>query len=225
MAGSRAKLAYAARLSVEELIRVSKRPTFDTFTFRENILSKADAEVCWRRLKEWLRRKYPALKAIGVWQRQKRGCWHIHVVFDRPLDVTEVRKKAMECGFGPMLNMRYVGLVDGFRGWSAAKVANYITRYITRDLEEGDKGVRVVEYMGDSRKCTVRFGWAKGLARLWRYGRQVWSDIYGVERPSWENYWFVIRLGWEACGEEERSALLQQCDGVARWHDPERYPF
>lgn len=229
MANSRAKLAYAVCLGVAEIVRTSKAPTFDTFTFAENVTDKLEASKRWRRLKARLKRHYPGLRAVGVWQRQKRGAWHFHCVFDRRLDVLQVRPWAMACGFGNQLNMRAIGDLPGMRqGWSPERVARYLTRYITREVDsEADAGARLADYCGDARRATVTFRWANGIGKLWRLGRGAWQEIFGGHgtQPRFEEFWFVVRLGWETLSAEEQGLMLLDSHEVAEWFNPERYPF
>jgi len=227
----RHRLRYAVQLAVEELVRTSSVCTFDTFTFAENVQDKKEAGKRWLRLKARLKRHYPGLRGVGVWQRQKRGAWHLHYVFDRMLDIHNVRPWGLACGFGPFLNMRQVGTLPGFReGWTFQRVGRYMARYLERDLVDGrDKGVRVVDYCGDSRKATTAFRFVNGLGRLWRAGRQVWADMIadGIydRQPDFNDMWFVVRLGWETFSEDERLRMLENSDAVAQWWSPERYPF
>lgn len=244
------KLCYAVRLGLEELLRKRNGVAiFATFTFRENIEDKGEAQKRWRRLKERLRRwegpeqfkvgnayyntcgKPDPLKGIGVWQRQKRGAWHLHMVFNQFIPIDELRADAVACGFGPMLNLRYVETKNqkGFM-WNPRKVLSYMLRYVTRDIasDERDKGVRVVEYFGQGvRVATTSFGWARGFAELYRAGRGAWSDIFAdVGQPTLDDYWFIIRLGWEVIDSGRRAKLIELSDAVARWWDPERFaPF
>lgn len=233
MANHRGKLSFAIALGVSEICRTSKHPTFDTFTFAENVTEKAEAMRRWRRLKARLKRRYSGLRGVGVWQRQGRGAWHLHYVFDRRLDVVQVREWALACGFGSQLNMRSVGDIPGYRqGWSPERVARYLCRYVTRDIDATDKSVRVSDYCGDSRKATVAFRWAGGIGQLYRLGRAWWSEIYGgdpFDRPCAEQrseaFWLLVRMGWQGLTEPERQKLLAESDAVASWFDPERYPF
>lgn len=229
VADHRAKLSYAVALGVQEIVRTSKAPTFDTFTFADNVTDKLEASKRWRRLKARLKRHYPGLRAVGVWQRQHRGAWHFHCVFDRRLDVVSVRAWAVECGFGNQLNMRAIGDLPGMKqGWGPERVARYLVRYITRDVSEGDSGVRLADYCGDSRRATTAFRWGGGIARLWRLGRQAWAELFDVHDgtgPTFEEFWFVVRLGWESLTGDEQRQCLHDSDGVAMWLNPERYPF
>jgi hypothetical protein len=242
LADHRAKLAFSVALGVQEIVRTSEAPTFDTFTFAENITDKLEASARWRRLKARLKRRYPGLRAVGVWQRQRRGAWHFHCVFDRRLDVVWTRGAAIACGFGSQLNMRAIGDCPGMRqGWSPKRVAQYLTRYITRDVTEGDAGVRLADYCGDCRKATTGFRWQGGLSRLyrlgcrWMFGRELdFPDgekprLWNAERQCWESwgdaFWVLVRLGWETLIDEEKRKAVEDSDAVAMWLDPDRYPF
>ena len=243
VADHRAKLSFAVCLGVLEIVRTSKAPTFDTFTFAENVVDKPEAYKRWRRLKARLKRRYPGLRAVGVWQRQRRGAWHFHCVFDRRLDVVWTRASAIECGFGPQLNMRAIGDLPGMKqGWSPKRVSQYLTRYITRDATEGeDAGTRLSDYCGDCRKATTAFRWGGGLSRLYRLGckalfgqeqefpgpgkPRVWNTA-GQCWESWEDaFWVLVRLGWHTFTLEEKQKAIDDSDAVAMWLDPDRYPF
>lgn len=220
---------------------------FATFTFRENITDKKEAAWRWRKLKERIRRMMPethvetkaqalslpfdkpAVMGIGVWQRQKRGAWHLHMAFNQWLDVELLRHHAVKSGFGPMLNLRYIEGSNrkGF-SWNPRRVVQYMMRYIGRDIgTDQDKGVRVVEYFGNGvRQATTSFGWVGGFARLYRAGRQAWSDIFADDgQPTLDDYWFIIRLGWECSTVESRARAIAESDAVAAWWNPTAYPF
>lgn len=233
MADRRTKLAYAVGLAVKEIIRTQRGGAyFNTFTFEENIQDKAEAETRWRRFKARLLRRWPELRGVGVWQRQRRGAWHLHLVCDRFLPVVALRAWAVECGFGKMMKFR---LIEGtgrraYGGdvWSAKRVADYLVRYIVRDFglnEHDDSGARVVCYIGGSRACTVSFAWVKGFAQIYRRGRALWSECFPGRQPTFDDYWFIIRLGWEDFTEDEQRAAVLGSDSVCKWWLPERVPW
>lgn len=215
------KLSYAVQLSVAELCRLSKSPVLATLTFAENVVDRVEAEKRYRRLKERLRRRFLSLNAVGVWQRQARGAWHLHLVLDRCIAIEWLRPQAVACGFGTFINLRRIGAA-GFRQLGPDRVARYISRYVSRDLPEGDKGARLVAYIGNARRCTVRFGWANGVSKLWRAGRGIFFELFG-HTPDFDSYWFVVRLGWETFSSDEKDLMLQS-RGVRSWWDPDRYP-
>lgn len=221
-----AKLAFAVSLCVEELCRESETPVFCTLTFADNVTEKAEAEIRWGRLRERLRRHCPNLKGVGVWQRQSRGAWHLHVVLDRQISIEWLRPAALASGFGSFVNLRFVKAFDGFRDMGGPrKVARYIARYVTRD-ERGieDKGVRIVCFINrEARIASTRFGWAAGVSKLWRFGRAEFYSIFG-HAPSGAEYNLCVRLGWELLDNDEKKRLVETSTSVRRWASPELYP-
>jgi len=219
------KLAYAVQLSVEELCRTSANPTFGTFTFQDNVEDKGEAEIRFSRLRERLRRAKPTLRFVGVWQRQERGAWHVHLVIDRQLDITWLRPIAIECGFGSFINLRRIKPTPGFRDMGGGrKVAQYISRYVTRDERRPeDKGVRLVCWMGGAKVCNQRFAWANGLQALWRRGRGLFYEMFEyIPEPA--EWWIVVRMGWELMTGEEQERAVSQSLAIRRWWDPEHWP-
>lgn len=228
----RAKLIYLVQWCIQEVVRLGIRdgylPIMATLGFHENITSKAEAERRWANLRARLRRHIPDLRGVGVWQRQERGCWHLHIVFDREISVDWLRTVALACAFGPQMKLRWIqGARPGFRDMGGAvRAARYITRYITRDERgEEDKGVRVVCFVNpnESRSGSTRFGWASGMSQVYRIGRGEYLNIFG-ELPSRHDYDLICRLGWELMEPDRQQILYENCGGVRRWLDPEKYP-
>jgi hypothetical protein len=225
MASHGLKLRHAVEFSIRELCRHSKCPVFLTLTFKDNVTDKADAEKRWSRLRERLRRKYPDLSGVGVWQRQSRGAWHLHAIISQPMPVDWLRPAAVECGFGAFVDLKFVNQRDGFRGMGGPeKCARYMARYVTREWrDDRDKSARLVCYIGDGRSSSVRFSWVRGLHQLWRIGRAQWWDIFGAT-PKHGEWMFVVRLGWECLDEYEQEVLLQSSRAVRQWWNPEEFP-
>lgn len=228
----RGKLIFVVQWCIQEVVRLGLAsgflPIFATLSFHENITSKAEAERRWANLRARLRRQCPDLRGVGVWQRQERGAWHLHMVFDREISVDWLRLSAVSCGFGPQMKLRWIqGARPGFRDMGGAvRTARYITRYITRDERgEEDKGVRVVCFVKpkESRSANTHFGWASGMSQVYRIGRGEYLNIFG-ELPRRENYDLVCRLGWELIEPERQEILYNASSGVRRWLDPSRYP-
>lgn len=230
MGNTKGKLAFCVSLAVADILRHSDGvPIFATFTFHENLTEKEEAQARWRKLKERIRRVWPHLIGVGVWQRQKRGAWHLHYVFNRYLPIGHLREMALQCGFGPMLNLHLIERHSSSNvTWSHRRVIQYLTRYVTRTFDETDSGVRVVDYHGPhARLATVRFNWARGFGQLYRKGRQMWSELFASDFgvPKWDQYWFIIRLGWEAMTTQEQERILCESDAVCKWWNPEAHPF
>lgn len=231
----RFKLAYAVCLAIEEICRTTHLPdrSFITLTMKD-CPTEQEAHRRWRCVIERLRRQFPGVRIVGVWQRQKRGAWHVHFVIDRRLDCVWFRALVVECGFGPQTKHKLIeekpvhfSFHDATMG--ARQVARYITRYITQEFGELRPGSRLVTYVGP-RPATTSFNWAGGFGRLWRKGREVWDAMFQDRLtddavPGWDQYWVVIRLGWESMTVEERGRMLETSDAVAKWWNPANYPF
>ena len=227
-----ARTAFAVQLAIEYLAREFTRCTFCTFTFHENITVKREAAERWEPLKKRLKRKFKSLMGVGVWQRQKRGAWHLHMVMSQRVAIEWLRAAAMDCGFGSFINIKYVDSSDKARVHNfkdakivgAKDVASYITRYLWRARDSKDKGVRLTEYLGKCRISTVRFSWVGGMSRVWRAGVAAWVELWGCE-PSFEGWENVISLGWGSLGRDEREKLMRESRKVFEWQHPERFPF
>jgi len=224
---NRVKTANALGVGISEVCRRFPRPVLLTLTFQENVTEISQARRCFTRLKQ--RMVYRArvlglrdgLMGCGVWQTQSRGAWHIHVVINHPIPIDWLRPAALACGFGPFVDLQRIGNHKGFRdGQSPRDVARYLARYIGRDLEgQHTKGVRLVEYFGGARAASVRFTWARGLGRLYRVGRGIWSEVWSGwdNRPTKDDFWFIVRLGWAEICQAERDLLLETSSAVRHW--------
>jgi len=169
---SRPKSAYLVEVAVKWLVLRSPSPVFATFTFKENVTDLAEAKRRWRPLADLLRRK--GLKAVGAWQRQKRGAWHCHLALSGHFPIAVLRLFAVERGWGTFLNLRPITSA------TLEKDARYIARYVTRDNEGADWGDCLTIYVGrGARVGTVRFNWAGGLAGVYRCGCMLYKDLHG----------------------------------------------
>jgi len=210
------------RLAAEHLCKTEA--VFVTFTFKDNLTDKKEAATRWRRLKERLRRAYPDMCGVGVWQRQKRGAWHLHMIFDRCwLSVGDLRSDAVDCGFGTFVDVKKIsrGGVNGFRPLEPSQVGRYLVRYMIRDARaQEEKGVRLSEYFGDAGVSTTTFSWADGLARVWRAGCEMWVTVHGM-LPRFTDFESVLDYGWHSCSEVDRYRLYSSFVSVrSRWKYP-----
>lgn len=232
MRSTRRKTAHIVETTVKELVRKAgqRHPILCTLTFAENLTDKAEARKRWKRLRERLVREWPDLKGCGVWQRQARGAWHLHLILNHSVAVQTLRDLATSCGWGLQMRLDYIGGREGFRGKSVASVCRYVTRYITRDLDEEDGGEHLTVWLNT--KCgTTDFHWHGGLATLRRKGLDFVAGMDGDDRDfcgwdrnriastiPWET---LVRLGWEVISQDERAFLCATDTGVFRWaHGP-----
>lgn len=221
------KLSFAVQFSISELCKRSPNPVLLTLTFHDNVTAKSEAETRFARLRERLRRIYPTLLGVGVWQRQTRGAWHLHLVLDRQIPVDWLRPAAVACGFGSFVNLKHIKPTNGFRdAGGVERVSRYVSRYVTRGFRSEEDGkARLVCYIRPkaSRMCTCRFTWGGGLHKLFRAGRGNFYEIFGY-LPTRDDWVLVVRLGWEMLDTVEQDKLLQESRAVRQWFLPDRYP-
>jgi hypothetical protein len=217
---SRKKTGYLVGIAAEELRRTVKsgQLCFITLTFEENVQEKSEAMKRWHRLAERLRRRYPRLRGVGVWQRQQRGAWHLHLLVNTGYVPLEwFRPAAVACGFGRIMKLEIVGYMPGFReDRSLRSAVAYMVRYVTRDLEVED-GVAVVTYFGGARCGSVKFSWNGGLNFLYRRGCGEWVGMETGEPVRGLPFWFLVRVGWESLSVREQDELLCRDVSVMRW--------
>ena len=220
MSSPRYKTAFALECSIRELCRKNPLAISGSATFSENLTDIAEAHRRWRNLLGRIRRRIPKVALCGVWERQKRGAWHVHYVASHFIDVNWLRQAAIECGFGPQMKLQPVNLMNGFKSGSGVNSAvAYCCKYLKKDLEYGEGNDRLVFYHGGSRSASTRFRWAHGMAKMWRLGRDIYSEVYGPcsRRQLHKATGFIMRLGFEMLSEDERWALLETSDVVRRW--------
>lgn len=225
----RNKCAFVVRESVIALVKKSlvdgDHPIFMTLTFKENVTDKAEARVRWRAFRERLKRKFPTVRAVGCWQRQRRGAWHLHLVCSCVLGVHAVRSMALATGWGTFVDLKLIQGISEARGYrsgvstaTAVGVANYITRYITRDLDTAEQGEHLTVYV-EAKVGTQAFQWVRGMARLVRLGRSYVRDCvaqavidgtvkFGAAALSDLTRGELARLGWETLDGDQQRVLL-----------------
>jgi hypothetical protein len=182
--------AMASRWGLERL-------GFLTLTFAEHITDPKEAQ---RRLNSLssnvLRERYPD-GFIRVYERQKSGRIHYHLLVVLPHDVrtgadfeafsegdyrtasTYLRKEwsfwrktAKTYGFGRTELMPVRSTEEG--------IGRYVGKYIGKhhaSRKEEDKGVRLVEYSRGGRIATTRFGWSTENAAQWRAKVRLFAQI------------------------------------------------
>lgn len=126
-----------------------------TLTYRAN---QTDLALCRKHFAAWLRKMRKALPGFrGVWgfERQERGSWHVHVACDRLPRLMQFRgTKVVSWRVGTALWRDVVGVNNGMcfvggkggrfnRYRSPAKIAGYVSKYLTKDHENGEFGARM----------------------------------------------------------------------------------
>lgn len=121
-----------------------------TLTYRDN---QTDRELCKRHFKEWVRRMKRALggqfRYCAAFERQDRGAMHVHLATHKlPKHVEHRGVKIEAWKLGTKVWRSIVGDDNGlcfvggkkrgkrYRKWSLARMAAYVSKYITKDFED-----------------------------------------------------------------------------------------
>jgi hypothetical protein len=163
-----------------------------TATFHENITDKAEAQRRLKPIADYLLRRGVVL--LVIWQQQKRGAWHAHILVNRYVDIVGLRQFAVARGWGNQINIVRVG-----EGRSVENTINYLCRYLTRDFcGQIPLRVRLVGGSKENSVGTVKFSWVEGLSRAWRVGAELWSAAYKwaprTESERAEAFYFGLKV-------------------------------
>jgi hypothetical protein len=115
------------------------RTSFLTLTFKENItdlnIARYEFQKFVKRLNYYLyKTKKSKIKYISVPERQERGAWHFHILlFDVPYILNEDVAKIWSNGFVKINQVKFDNMMEVFR---------YISKYITKQFNEGQKHLR-----------------------------------------------------------------------------------
>lgn len=219
---SRLRTSFALEFSIRELVRRNPYSISGSFTFRENLTDLGEAHRRMRNLLARISRTIPGLQMCGVWEKQSRGAWHCHWVASHPVDVTWLREAAVECGFGPQMRLQPIEQRNGFRSRGVDSAVAYCCKYLAKDLAQSDipAGARLVFYHGAmTRRASCRFAWSRGMSRLYRLGRQCYSEVFGVLQPHEvrSRLGLIMRLGWEQITGEERWQMVSSSEVIRNW--------
>lgn len=213
------KTLEVARVTLEGFFRRHSDVFFWTFTepgrkADEPFWTKHEAEDHFKPFRDSLRRK--GIAHVVVWERQKRGAWHPHVLVNRYLDVNLVRPFMVDRGWGKIMKVIRCSRVsvtsyDGQGGVKTSQtmpgargIVSYLTKYLTKSLHftEGCANKKVFGVDRGSRRGTVNFKWHPSVrAGAWLYasGLALFLALNG-ELPRWKDTSYVIRLGVEDTG-------------------------
>lgn len=129
-----------SKACVYDIARSNKWDWFVTFTFDGQKVERYDYDACVKALSKWLNngryRKAPEMKYIVVPEQHKDGAWHFHGLL-ADCDGLTFR----DSGIIDESGRRVYNLLDYKLGFSTAtrvqasqKAANYICKYVTKDL-------------------------------------------------------------------------------------------
>ena len=150
--------ANRAKSKVRRLCKVMGADCMLTLTYRENVTDLVKAK---RHLKEFVRRvtrTIPGFRAVCAFERQERGAWHVHMACEC-VPASLVRDGVKLKSFNVLraiwrsVTAESGGNVDvsqgGYKKRSPARIASYLSKYLMKAFEEGDKGSNRWTRFGD----------------------------------------------------------------------------
>lgn len=142
--------ARSAKSRVRRLCKSLGADTLLTLTYRACVTDLAE---CKRDLKEWVRRVrrvLPDFRAVAAFERQTRGAWHVHLATVR-LPASLQNRDGVKVKSFPLL-LSIWRSVTGDKGGSfnarsrkrnsqrsPARIASYLSKYIIKAFNEGEK--------------------------------------------------------------------------------------
>jgi hypothetical protein len=156
--------ARRAKTNVRHACKAINADTLLTLTYRAN---QGDLLLTKSHLKEFARRMYrvhPTFVAVAGFERQKRGAWHVHlatVSLPNALQRNGVRIRSYDLIRSIWRSV--VGSLDGNidvakrkrnSQRSPARIASYLSKYITKAFQEGEKHSNRWTKFGDVPKAS-----------------------------------------------------------------------
>lgn len=205
VAYTKVKTRYVAELSIDRFLAENSSVWFLTFTEPGRVdgvllWNKTEAELHLKPFLDYLRRR--GAEFLLVWEMQKRGAWHPHILVNKFVDVNWARPWMMQRGWGQQMRFELVKRNDGrpvdgrVRDYICKSLRGYLLKARTDDMLEPRKKF----FGGTARsKCgNIKFAWnpATDTAHsfLYYYGRNLFTEIYQTS-PSHRDLPIVMQLG------------------------------
>jgi hypothetical protein len=179
-----------------------------TFTFKD-LLSVRDTRKKWNYLLTLLKRRWPNLCGLRVFELHKMHGLHVHLVTTRWIDVNEARQLAAQAGWGRIHVVRI-----------PAERARYLGKYLSKERPDCFKHWRLWAGFGNwewtkvkdvafeslfckiYRACKDWQGW-KGNQGFFRRLRIVrWLEMRTIEEGWKDGLGPGEKPYWMCCGEE-----------------------
>ena len=198
-------MAFVLRTEIQNLAKDFgiERLGFLTLTFADRVVCIREAQKRFRSLcTHVLRLRYT--RCIGVWERQKSGRIHFHLIVVNDSDIRTGfdfagianrdyhtaspairaewafwRKTAPKYGFGRTELLPVKSSADGI----AFYVGKYVSKHVGQPTET-DKGARCVRFIGykpGQRRSSPRFSWNTQNSWLWRQKLASFCRVYRLK--------------------------------------------
>jgi hypothetical protein len=171
-----------------------------TLTFRENVIGLSEAWEAWQGLRLRMLKAWPDLLGAGVWERQRRGAWHLHLAIDRRLEAGAVRELAGPFGFG-RVHLKW-------KPGSPRSLAWYLIGYLGDAVRPEDRSRRLVVYL-NRESHAVRGSLVCIQKRLFEWRCHVYRAIgFGFNDER------CVEIGYVPGRQRQQDLLCL----LARWH-------
>lgn len=207
-ARNRERAARRAKTEVRRLCKAMMADTLLTLTYRANVV---DLDLCKAHLKEFVRRVrriVPGFMAVAGFEQQNRGAWHVHLATARiPVVLRPVNGSGDFRSFNVLRAIwrsvvgEHGGNVDLSRRKrhsrkSAAEIAAYISKYISKTFLEGvDKGRNRWTKFGDvEAPQAVELPVCGSMLEALNKAYEFVSDSHRVARMAldrWQQWFFL----------------------------------
>lgn len=218
-----------------------QRLGFLTLTFGNHVTRISEAQRRFNSLNTHvLKARYSRL--ITVWERQKSGRIHFHLVIVQEHDIRTGfdfdaldrfdyrsaskalrsewsfwRQTAPKYGFGRTELLPVRSTAEG--------IARYVGKYVSKCIAErvsDDKGARVVRFGGykaGDRKFCARFSWSGGNSRVWRAKLAQFTNKLGVSTYIELKLMFGNRWAWHL----QESIMAEELPKNFQWENEKQY--
>jgi hypothetical protein len=150
---------------------------FFTLTFRDNVKDKKEAVKRWNIIRTSISKKFKIFHYICVWERQKRGAWHLHLIGSIPSmgSMNSFRTFLNEIISRSNTNTGFFRVIWTYG--NSQTIGNYMSKYLTK--EDREPFVRYVNYTRNfSRCCGSEFMFVGGGAGRWRSACRVLDGMF-----------------------------------------------
>jgi hypothetical protein len=180
---NRERASKRARQNVRYLVKTIFADHMLTFAYRENVIDRARVAAEWKEYVRLFRIRYPNWQYLAVLEKQERGAYHIHVAVTGKQDI----RWALRCWLlaigqpaeevnawyihGIKLGEKSLGSVNveppkrrwggTAKHWQRNKLAGYLTKYIGKEFEDGDKGAKKYWHSRNAIKPVVEKYWLR----------------------------------------------------------------
>lgn len=207
--------ANRAKTRVRKLCKAMGADTLMTLTYKAN---QTDLEVCKKHLKEFVRRVrrlIPDFRAVCGFEQQDRGAWHVHMATIK-LPAALAAVNGVKVKSWNVLRAIWRSVTKGDGGnvdvqarkrhsqRTPARIASYISKYITKAFELGEKWVNRWTKFGDCEvPAPVDLGEFESVGEALKQAALVYMGgrVDTMHMSRWQD-WFYFAFEGEPVGSK-----------------------